>query len=194
MSILRYFVPGNFYHIITRGNNKQQIFFFRRDYLRYLKNLEKYSKKFNIQALAYCLMPNHVHLLVKQKSETTVTDFMQSLNTAYSMYFNIKHSRSGHLFQGPFKHVLVETEEYLVHLSRYIHLNPSSANLARKPENYPWSSYKYYLGLEQNDFIDKEFILSHFAKKEGVGDYKDFVDSRIDYQRDISFQKLLLEK
>src|SRR3972149_7368920 len=105
----RYFEPDNFYHIISRGNNKQAIFIFRRDYLRYLFNLEKYAREFLIKILAYCLMPNHVHLLLKQGSEKSVSKFMQTLNTAYTMYFNTRHSRTGHLFEGPFKHIPIET-------------------------------------------------------------------------------------
>ena len=139
-------------------------------------------------------MPNHIHLLVAQELETPVSKFMQSLNTAYVMYFNLKHSRAGHLFQGKFKYIAVDTEEYLTHLSRYIHLNPSSAEIVSKPQDYPWSSYRYYLDLEESDFIEANEVLGYFSKKNPVKDYREFVESRIDYQKEISLQKFLLEK
>ena len=138
-------------------------------------------------------MPNHIHLLVHQESETPISKFMQTLNTAYSMYFNLKHRHIGHLFQGKFKYVLVETDEYLVHLSRYIHLNPASAGIVKKPEDYQWSSYNHYLNIDKLEFIEEKPILSYFSSKNLLDDYKDFVESRIDYQREISLQKLFLE-
>ena len=188
----RFFQKDYYYHLINRGNN-QDIFLFKRDYKRFTSKLEYYSKKFLISIVAYALIPNHIHLLVKQGSEGTVSKFMQSLTTSYAAYFNNKHHRTGHLFQGRFKHIVVETDGYLVHLSRYIHLNPSSARLVSKPENYPWSSYRCYLDLEETNFINKKPILDYFSIKDKVMDYREFVDSRIDYQKEISIQKLFLE-
>src|SRR3989344_2860072 len=176
MGIKRDFTPNCFYHLISRGNNGQPIFLHRRDYFRYLYCLEKYSNKFLIKVLSYCLMPNHVHLLIQQGSENTVSEFMQALNTAYTMYFNLRHSKKGHLFQGPFRHIMIGSDEYLIHLSRYIHLNPSSAGLAKKPDNYPWSSYRYYIGIDKLNFVDEAQILSYFSKKDPIGDYKEFVE------------------
>jgi len=188
----RSFQENSFYHLISRGNS-QDIFLFLRDYKKFLFNLGKYAKKFDLNIVAFALMPNHVHLLVKQESQHTISKFMQSLMTSYATYFNLKHNRTGHLLQGRFKHVLVETDEYLVHVSRYIHLNPSSAGIVRKPEDYPWSSYKHFLGLDKLTFIDKKPILAYFSRKNPVGDYQDFVNSQIDYQREISIQKLFAE-
>jgi len=193
MGIHRDFSPNSFYHIISRGNNEQLIFLHKRDYTRYLSCLEKYSRKFLIKISAFCLMSNHTHLLLKEGADPFISEFMHDFNTAYTMYFNLKHSRSGHLFEGPFKHILIETDEYLTHLSRYIHLNPTSAGLARKPEDYPWSSYRHYLGLEDLDFIDDEPILSYFPRKNPRKGYQEFVESRIDYQRELALQKLFLE-
>ncbi len=193
MGIVRNFFPSSYYHIISRGNNKQEIFLHKRNFQRYIYYLEKYSEKFSIAILAFCLMPNHTHLLVKQKADKTVSDFMQSLHTAYTMYFNFRFSRTGHLFQGPYKHVLIETDEYLTHLSRYIHLNPSSAKLVLRPQDWQWSSYRSYLKLEPLNFVSKDEVMGLFSKINPVKDYKEFVDSRVDYQKEISLQKLFLE-
>jgi REP element-mobilizing transposase RayT len=188
----RFFQENSYYHIVNWGNN-QNVFLHQRDYRKFLFGLEKYSKKFSISVLVYALMPDHIHLLVKQKPREAISKFMQSLMTSHVTYFNNKHRRYGHLFQGRFKHVVVDTDEYLVHLSRYIHLNPSSSSIVRKPEDYLWSSYRAYLGLEGVGFVTKRVILSYFSSKDPVGDYKQFVESRIDYQKEISLQKLFLE-
>lgn len=118
---------------------------------------------------------------------------MQSAITSYAAYFNLKHKRAGHLFQGRFKHIQIVTDEHLVHVSRYIHLNPTSAGIVKKPEDYPWSSYRHYLGQEKLNFINEKPILGYFAKKNPVKEYQEFVDAQIDYQRDLSLQKLFLE-
>jgi len=194
MSKPRSFLAQSFYHIISRGNNKQNIFLTRRDNIRYLKCLEKYAEKFNIKIITYCLMPNHIHLLIKIGAKLAIPEFMQALNTAYTKYFNARHSTSGHLFEGPYKHVLIETDEYLVHLSRYIHLNPTSSGLVKIPENYEWSSYRHFLNLEKSSFIEDSLVLTYFSSENPIDDYRKFVESRVDYQKEISFQKFLLEK
>jgi len=188
----RIFTQDFYYHLIAKGNN-QDIFVHKWDFDSFLRNLSKYSKKFLVKILAFVLMPNHVHLLVKQTSVASLSKFMQVLTTSYANYFNLRYKRSGHLFQGRFKHVPVDTDEYLLHLSRYIHLNPTNSALVKRPENYVWSSFRCYLGLDKLDFIDKKTILDYFGKKGPVKDYQEFVDSRIDYQREINLQKLLLE-
>lgn len=139
-------------------------------------------------------MPNHIHLLIKIDEKLTISDFMQALNTAYAKYFNARHSVSGHLFEGPYKHALVETDEYFVHLSRYIHLNPTSSGLVKRPEDYEWSSYRHFLNIEKSNFVEKLPILNYFSSDNPTADYKEFIESRVDYQKEISLQKLFLEK
>lgn len=187
----RAFYKDSFYHLITRSN--QDIFLNKRDFIRYLNNLEKFSEKYAIKIVAFALMPNHVHLLAQQVSETPISKFLQVTNTAYVNYFNLKYKRYGSLFQSHCKAIFVETDEYLVHLSRYIHLNASSANLVRKPEDSKWTSYKHYLGLEKLKFVDESVILDYFSSKNPIADYKEFIESRIDYQKEISLQKLMIE-
>ncbi len=188
----RIFLKNSIYHLISRGNNRD-LFVDDKDFVRFIFSLAKYSNKFSARIIAFALMPNHLHLLVKQDSDISLSKFMQILTTAYANYFNLRHRRNGHLFEARFKHVEVTTDEYLVHLSRYIHLNPSSAGLVSKPEKYNWSSYKHYLGKENLEFVDERLILSYFSKKDPIKDYQEFIDLRIDYQKDISLQKLALE-
>src|SRR3990167_3418057 len=160
----RYFQPNSYYHILLRGNN-QDIFLGQWDYSKFIAGLDKYSKKFSITILVFALMPNHVHLLLRQDSELPVSKFMQVLTTSYVVYFNLKNHRKGHLLENRFKHIEITTDDYLVHLSRYIHLNPSSSKIVSRPEEYNWTSYRHYLGSNTLKFVDKETILNYFSSK-----------------------------
>jgi REP element-mobilizing transposase RayT len=145
---LRIEYPGAFYHIYSRGNQKQEIFFSDEDRYYFLRALGDANEKFGMRFHAYCLMPNHYHLF----AETPFGGLSRALhliNTAYTVYLNKKHSRCGHLFQGRFKSILVEAETYAWELSRYIHLNPVRAGIVRQPEEYPWSSCREYLGTRR---------------------------------------------
>lgn len=127
-----------------------------------------------IDLLAFCLMPNHFHLLIKQKTERGIEDFMRSLGTRYVMYFNKRYKRVGSLFQGRYKAVLVDSDEQLLHLSRYIHLNPK---LHKKASilNYEYSSLPSYLGRWQAGWLKPDEILDFFSKGNKRASYKDFV-------------------
>lgn len=132
----------------------------------------------SIDLEAYCLMPNHFHLLVKQGGEHDIKRFMQSVITRYSMYFNRKYDRVGKLFQGHYKAVLVTDDNYLLHLSRYIHTNPSK-HFANLTDAY--SSYAEYLGIRKTSWIKTQAILSYFGAvskdfKQGINTYKGFVE------------------
>lgn len=128
-----------------------------------------------IKLLAYCLMPNHFHFLVKQNKERSIEVFMRSLSTRYVQYFNRKHDkRVGGLFQDAYKAVLVESEEQLLHLSRYIHRNPLLKGVSLKESPRP-SSYRNYLGLVKQEWVKPEDILAHFAKY-GFNSYQSFVE------------------
>ena len=146
-----------------------------------------------IQLLSFCLMPNHFHLLLKQKSSNGIDIFMQSLATRYSMYFNKKYKRVGPLFQGLYKAVLVSSDEQLLHLSRYIHKNPAGHSayiLKRNDLSRSYSSYKNYLGEIKTDWLKTELILSHFSKTNPQLTYRAFVEGAVDSQL---IQKLVLE-
>jgi putative transposase len=144
-----------------------------------------------VTIICFCLMPNHFHLILRQEKDNGIKQFIQRVSNSFAHYFNVKYKRRGHVFEGSFKAVRVETEEQLNHLSRYIHLNPVTSYLVKDPHDYPHSSYKVYIGEETSDIIDCSFVLNHFSSFE---EYKKFVLSQKDYQRTLkSIERLLFE-
>ncbi|GAA0484952.1 hypothetical protein GCM10008986_07750 [Salinibacillus aidingensis] len=182
---LRVWHPGENYHITARGNHKEKIFLDTRDYRKYLSYLTDAQKNYPYRLHAYCLMPNHVHLLMEM-SEVPLSQVIKNIHTRYAMYFNFKYDKVGHLFQDRFKSKIVHSSDYLLKVSGYIHLNPSKAGLLTKAENYPWSSYYYYLNnphplssppLFLPDILTQK-VLSYFPDKNGL-DYHGFVNSHL---------------
>ena len=131
---------GAYYHILSRGNERRNIFYDNDDRISFLEILGKMSERFEIEVYAYVLMNNHYHLLLKT-NKPNISKSMQWFGTTYTRRYNIKHKRNGHLFQGRFKNFLVENDEYLTLLSCYIHRNPLRAGIVRRLVDYPWSSY-----------------------------------------------------
>ena len=154
-------VEQGYYHIISRGNQYQNIFKIDDDRIRFLNNLEKYSSIFKYKVHCYCLMSNHFHLLI-QTELANLSNIMQRLLSAYTLYYNARHNLAGHLFQGRFKSQLIEKENYLLELSRYIHLNAVRANIVKKPEDYKWSSLHSYLKNPHDDFIYIKDVMTYF--------------------------------
>jgi REP element-mobilizing transposase RayT len=150
------------YHVFARGNNRDPIFFDAGDYERFLKNLERYRDKFKFTIYAYCLLPNHFHLLLRP-GNVSLSEIMQPLMTAHTMYVNKKYDRVGHVFQGRFKSIVVQKENYLLQVLRYIHLNPVKAGTVEAAEEYPWSSYLKYLTVGGEPQIDIGEILAMFS-------------------------------
>jgi len=151
-----------FYHVICRGNNRQKIYLDREDYRVFLKYLKETKKKYFLKIHGYVLMKNHVHQLI-ETPEGNLSAAMQSLLTRYVRYFNKRHKRTGHLFQGRYKAILCQKENYLLELVRYIHLNPVRANAVTRPEEWEWSGYRAYLGLIKDVIVDTENVLSYFG-------------------------------
>ena len=194
---LKTYVENSYYHLYNRGVNKGIIFVDEEDYKTFLFYLKIYLSPINLQGEslkvapshtlknyservklhAYCLMPNHFHLLVFQKNPEDINFFMRSLASKYSMYFNHKHKRVGPLFQGVYKGVLIDSEEQLLYLTKYIHRNPLGIlPSGRVLEGYKYSSYGNYLNLFNQDWVNKEDILGLFSKTEGAESYKTFVE------------------
>jgi putative transposase len=174
---LRISYPGAFYHITSRGNEQKVIFKNNRDREKFRECLESAVKRYNAVIHAYCLMNNHYHLLLETPSGN-LSKIMAHINGAYTTYFNTKLGRFGHLFQGRYKAILVEADEYSMELSRYIHLNPVRAKVVETPEEYEWSSYSYYIGKKKSpEWLKMGFILGYFGKKasESQKNYKKFV-------------------
>lgn len=199
-------VNDQFYHVYNRGVEKRRIFENRRTYTRFLQTINYYrlegpKPKFSnfiqyksfepnpdkkvVDIICYCLMPNHFHFLVKQLKEGGISEFISKLANSYTKFYNIKFDRVGPLLQGQFKAVLIESDEQLVHVSRYIHLNPASSFLVKKPEDYEWSSYNEYLNNNKG-VCSKEEILNFFKS---AADYKKFVDDQIAYAQELKLIK-----
>lgn len=178
---LRITYPGAFYHVTSRGNERKAVFKSVKDKEKFLEYLESASERYNAVIHIYCLMDNHYHLLLETPSGN-LSRIMAHINGAYTNYFNTKRQRSGHLFQGRFKALLVEADEYAKELSRYIHLNPVRAKMCDLPEDYKWSSYLSYVGKGKTpEWLKRDFILGFFGKKltNAQKGYRDFVSKLI---------------
>ena len=176
---LRIEYPGAFYHITSRGNERKPVFKSQGDRGKFLEYLESASERYEAVIHVYCLMDNHYHLLIETPAGN-LSRIMQHINGAYTTYLNVKRQRSGHLFQGRYKSILVQADEYAKELSRYIHLNPVRAGMVETPEEYEWSSYPYYaVKNKKPEWLFTDFILGYFGKKYSTAqrEYKEFVSS-----------------
>lgn len=180
-----HFEIGGNYHVYNRGNNYAAIFFERENYLFFLRQLRRYLVAESVDVVAYCLMPNHFHLLLHLKGGN-LPGMMQRFGVSYSKAINKRYSRVGSLFQGPFKARRVESDDYLLHLSRYIHLNPAKAGLCDHAEDWEFSSYRDYTGLRNGTLVNQDLILSQFRSRQ---EYRTFVE---EYQDDTSLIEHLM--
>ena len=137
----------------------------------------------SVTIVAYCLMPNHYHLLLRQDGEISLSKFINVVFNAYVQAVNKQIGRKGTLFAGRFKHIHVDRQEYLLHLVRYIHLNPLEAGLVSLPENWPYSNYHEWIGIRKGTLVDLEFVSSYFTDG---NDYRKFV---VEYQIESDLQK-----
>ncbi len=151
------------YHTIVRGINRQEIFHEEEDYQKYLATLHRITKECESKLLGYCLMGNHVHLLIHEV-DASISAIMKRIGTSYAFWYNWKYERSGHVFQDRFKSEQIENDAYLQTVIRYIHNNPVAAGIVRRPEEYRWSSCKDYY-TNNSIFIQTQFILGLFAEE-----------------------------
>ncbi|MFH1961294.1 MAG: transposase [bacterium] len=157
---------GAVYHVMSRGVAQGEIYSIDEDYHRFLEYLEKVVEKFGIEIFAFVLMGNHYHLLLRTK-EANLSKAIQWLQTSYSIYYNRRHNRSGHLFQGRYKSILVGEENYWKNLSFYIHLNPIRAGMVKELNEYKWSSYHDYAGIRKvHKWVLIEEVLRGLGKSE----------------------------
>ncbi len=205
-------VNNEIYHIFNRGVASQPTFLNKRDYERALESIfyyqntnppVKYSRflkfsvnersklleklrskrNFLVEIISYCLMPNHFHLLLKQVKENGIARFVGNFTNSYTRFFNTKRERQGPLFTGKFQSVRVETQEQLLHVNRYIHLNPYTSFVVknlRELELYAYSSFPEFINQVNHSFCDKEVVLAEFKSREV---YRKFVFDQADYQR-----------
>jgi putative transposase len=182
---LRVEFPGAVYHVMARGNERRPVFRDRTDRLAYLARLASYAKRFSFSVYAYCLMTNHVHLAI-ETGPVPLSRIMLALHGSFTQAFNRRHSRVGHLFQGRYKALLVDRENYLLALVRYIHLNPVDARLAARAQDYEWSSDRAYRGGEPPAWLTTSVALSALASRRqaAVRAYEAFMgdESKARYQ------------
>jgi REP element-mobilizing transposase RayT len=181
---LRIEFPGAFYHVTSRGNERKAIFKSLQDREKFLSYLESATERYGAVVHVYCLMDNHYHLLLETPL-WNLSKIMQHINGAYTTYFNTKRERSGHLFQGRYKAILVEADEYAKELSRYIHLNPVRAAMVKTPDEYRWSSCQYYtVRRKAPAWLTRNFILSYFDTKPtaAMKMYRSFVHTLMDQE------------
>lgn len=183
---LRIEYPGAMYHITSRGNKRREIFCDDSDYEKFLKIINNGTDFFKVEVMAYCLMPNHFHFLLRTK-KGNLSRFMQWVNVSYTRYFNHKYKRAGHLMQGRYKSIIVGSEEYFLVLSRYIHLNPVKIKKNKKKEfkekeeilkKYKWSSYPLFMDKsKRKSYLKAEEVLGEFGGETGEGrrKYKEYV-------------------
>ncbi|MDI6778221.1 MAG: transposase, partial [Patescibacteria group bacterium] len=200
------FVVGEYYHVYNRGVEKIDVFREEKDFRRFLKSLAEFNtsepaykidranrkglnvdKRPYVEIIAYCLNPNHFHLLLKQAAESGISEFMRKIGTGYTMYFNKKYERTGALFQGKFKYSRVKTNEYLLYLSAYINLNCEVHGIA-KAEKYMWCSFKEYIS-GKDILCRKNIIIEQFKN---LDDYKKFtVENAFAAREKKEFDKLM---
>ena len=162
------------YHIILRGINRQGIFEDDEDRLKFIKDLAKYKEVSQYRIFAYCLMDNHIHLLLRETQEP-ISIVIQRVSSSYVIWYNRKHGRCGHLFQERFRSEAVETDSYFLTVLRYIHQNPVQAKIASDVAAYKWSSYSEY--VERAQVVDKEYALDMFSdnSNEAIGRFVRFL-------------------
>lgn len=170
------------YHIIQRGNERKDIFLKDDDRIRFLNIINRMKEKYKFILEAYCLMGNHVHLILNDNGND-ISKVIKSINISYAYYFNHAYQRVGHLFQDRFKSERVDSDKYLLALSAYIHNNPVKAGIVRIPEEYSWSSFNSYLGRDsqRGNLVNTERVLGIISadRKMAVAEYYKFV---LDYE------------
>jgi len=215
------FVNGEYYHIYNRGVDKRKVFLDDKDYIRFIKSIREfnrpdpigslYEKEYKerkglgpqlgteslskplVEFICYCFNPNHYHFLLRQLTNKGIEKFMHKLGSGYTTYFNKKHNRSGSLFQGKFKSIHIDSDEYLTWLSAYININPKLHNITNNLEKYSWSSYQDYTGKRLGALCNKDIILSQFPHKNYTYEY--FLDTCLPGMKERKeLQKYFMEK
>ena len=167
---------GGFYHVITRGNQRQKVFLDEKDFLKYLEFLTDYKDRYGFWIYAYVLMSTHVHLLI-ETGQVPLSKILQGINQRFTMYFNWRYGTVGHLFQGRYKAILCDKDAYLFSLVKYLHYNPVRAGMVRQPEEYRWSSHRGYLGMDKNGLVDTGLLLRMLSEdlKRGRRLYREYM-------------------
>ena len=181
----RSIVPNGIYHVTSRGSNKGAIFTFDRDRHAILELLSRTVRDYDLVCHSYCLMTNHYHLVL-ETPDARLSRAMKVLNGTYAMQFDMRYGRTAHVFQNRFRSELVDSDEYLLTVCRYVALNPVRAGLCRHPAEWPWSSYRALAGFDAApEFLSESFILSLFGDtiETARAGFRRFVDDELDNDR-----------
>lgn len=165
------YFPGGVYHIYNRGRSRLTIFREPTNYLFVLRNLKKYLGELNLTLLAYCLMPNHYHFLVRQNGDQPAGRLSQRVFNSYSKAHNKRYEHSGTIFQGPYRVKPVSDENYMLHLCRYMHANPVKDGLVAHPADWPYTNYLEWVGLREGSLVDRNFVDRHFKTPTEYAEY-----------------------
>jgi len=169
---LRIEYPGAVYHVTSRGNEKKAVFKDDLDRENFLNTLQQVNKRYNWLCHAYCLMTNHYHLLI-ETPDANLSLGMRQLNGVYTQLFNKRHNRTGHLFQGRFKGILIQKDSHLLEVCRYVVLNPIRAGMAKNPQQWKWSSYRATAGKEKShSSLTTHWVLGQFSEKRNIAERK----------------------
>lgn len=191
------FISGQYYHVYNRGVDKRTVFLRYGHYHRFISTIDsilntgsatprlKYNQslalKLKVEIIAYTLMPNHYHFLIKQLLDDGITEFMHKLDTSYTKYINLNLHRTGRLFENTFKAKRLENDEIFLHVARYIHLNAIIARVVPSLELWPWSSYLETIGKRESSFCNINEILKYFPESNAQQTYEDFVTNQRAY-------------
>jgi REP element-mobilizing transposase RayT len=181
------FYSGGIYHIFNRGAHRLRIFYDHEDYLRLLSYVKTYAPRYEVAILAYCLLPNHYHFLLRQDGVTPISKFIGVIFNGYTQYFNLRREHKGTLFEGRFKHREVTTEPYLLNLIRYIHANPVLHGLIDDPGQWTFSNYLEWVGERDGTLMNRAFIAAYF---DSPAAYRAFV---LDYLQERELPQPLAE-
>lgn len=181
------FIPSGYYHIYNRGANRNLIFFNEKDFLRCLGLIKQYARRYQISVIAYCLLSNHYHFLLRQDGDAPVSKFIGSIFNSYVQSLNKRLERSGTLFEGRFKHRRVNDEPYLLNICRYIHANPVLHGIVDDPAMWQFSNYLEWIEQRPGELVDRAFVNGYF---DSPAAYERYV---LDYLRERELPQLLAE-
>jgi REP-associated tyrosine transposase len=183
-------ISGQYYHIYNRGVEKRAIFACEENYRFLLRRIKEFLPDYSVTIIAYCLMPNHYHFLVRADEDGGISPFLQRLFNSYTQAFNQQEKRSGALFEGRAKSVLIDKNSYLFHIARYIHLNPVRAGLTKRPEDWVYSNYLEFIGLRKDPLYDDSFVYEQFGTPP---EYRKFVEDAIPDEIERKLEKYMFD-
>jgi len=185
------FVADHVYHLYNRGVNRANIFSTAENYRYCLRQIKDVLTQVPATMFAYCLMPNHYHFVIRQDGDISLSEFIGRLFKRYTQAYNRQQDRTGPLFAGRFRSIHVGTDEYLIHLARYVHLNPVAAGLCATAEEWPFSNYLEWTGRRNGTLIDRDWVQQYFSTP---ASYIKFIGQPVSSEMEAELKPYLLEE